>query len=105
MELPVDRLPVLLRHMALAVFLKMRGGEQKRFMAAMEISRARLVELRHLTPPSKEGPLERIQLTSSGMKLERVHMKEGGAKNAKFKLLYEKYRANLETKAIKEVPE
>ena len=96
MDLPADRLPELLRHMVVAVFAKLPGSSRKRFIGAMNIARARLVELHYLTPPSLDGPLERIQLTAPGSKMNMKHKKEGRSKNAAFQQLYDKYRADLE---------
>jgi hypothetical protein len=105
MEFPPDQLPRLLTHMVVAVFKKMRGGERAKFISAMKISRARLVELRYLTPPSLEGPLDRIHLTSAGSEKNRPHMTESRAKQVEFNKLYAKYRADLEVKAMKTDPE
>jgi hypothetical protein len=96
MDLPAERLPALLRHMVIAIFAKLPGDQRKRFIGAMNIARARLVELRYLTPPSLDGPLERIQLTSAGSKKNLKHISEGRNKNNEFKKLYDKYRADLE---------
>jgi len=96
MDLPADRLPVMLRHMVVAVFAKLPGAERKRFIGAMNIARARLVELRYLTPPSLDGPLERIQLTSAGSKVNKKPRTSTRTKDMAFEKLYEKYRADLE---------
>lgn len=100
MEISADRLPALLRHMTLAIFENLSGNERKKFLEAFGISRRRLVEWKYLTPPSKNGPLDRISLTSKGIKQNKKHQNEGVRKNLIFEKYYEKYRADIEMETV-----
>jgi hypothetical protein len=89
-----DALPLMLRHMALAIYEK-KGSGAKAFFAAMDISRAKLVEYGYLTPPSEKGPLERIRMTAKGLRKNAEHQRDKARarKVLAFKALYEKHRA------------
>lgn len=101
-----DALPVLVRHMVLAVY-KNKGTGAKAFFAAMDITRGKLVEYGYLTPPSEKGPLERLRLTSKGIRKNAEHMQDKGRarKAAAFKILYEKHRAAYTAKTDKRTDE
>lgn len=112
-NLDLQVIPLLVKHMTLAIYDHKFGGVDGRtdlntkdadrtskspkrrsnFAEAFAIARGRLVDFRHLSPSSKEGPVGKITLTSSGRQLDMNHKREaGGAKKTKrFDMLYEKY--------------
>lgn len=108
-------IPALVKHMTLAVYENKFGGSKanqrdevphgkpppgaKNFKEAFAIARSRLVTYKHLTPGSLNGPIGKINLTSSGRNLDSNHRREagGGKKTARFDLLYEKFIAKKPT--------
>jgi hypothetical protein len=103
--------PALVKHMTLAVYENKFGGSKvnqrdetthgkappgaKNFKEAFAIARSRLVTYKHLTPGSLNGPIGKINLTSSGRLLDNNHRREagGGKKTARFDALYERFIA------------
>lgn len=97
-----DALPLLLRHMVLAIYKK-KGRGAAAFSAAMDIARSQLVLYGYLTKPSAEGPLSRVRLTSKGTRKDAEHRADKGRarKVQAFKTLYDKHRATYEAKTDK----
>jgi len=87
-----EGLPVVFKHMALAIYRKNSGAEGKRFVDAFEAAKGCLIRNQHITAA--------LQLTSAGRKLERLHAVEiGAARKAKdFDQLWAKYKHLVEEK-------
>lgn len=112
-NLDLQIIPALLKHMTLAVYDHKFGGVDGKtglntldatrtskapqrgsnFEEAFAIARSRLVEYKHLTPGSLDGPVGKITLTGSGRSLDANHRREagGGKKTQRFDVLYAKY--------------
>jgi hypothetical protein len=111
-------IPALVKHMALAIYKNKYGGSSdgqaggglntlegdrtskaaptgKNFKEAFAIARGLLTDYKHLTSGSKNGPVGKINLTSSGRIFESKHRREQGSgkKSAAFDALYMKYIA------------
>ena len=95
---PPDRLPNLFRHMVVAIYKRQGGSSKSKFLTAVKIARARLVDLKYATPPSREGDLALFSLTSAGEKKNKVHKSDTRwrSKNRLFDELYIKFRSELE---------
>lgn len=110
--------PVLVKHMALAIYKNKFGGSSdgqgggglntlegdrtskaaptgKNFKESFAIARGLLADYKHLTPGSKNGPIGKIHLTTSGRLFESKHRREQGSgkKSAAFDALYMKFIA------------
>ena len=95
------KLPALLKCMTLAVFRKNKGREGKRFADALLAARSTLVKIKFATAASKEGPLEKFQLTAAGIKKNHKHDQDR-AKHNQFDKLFLRYRADIEIDEIRE---
>lgn len=93
-----EKLPVVFRHMVVAIFANQKGSEGKRFTDAVGIARWSLVNTDHMTSGAKSGWLGDMVLTSKGRKTNAEHSSESGRamKEATFKRLYNKYRHLVE---------
>lgn len=112
-NLDLISIPVVLKHMTLAVYDHKFGGTDGKtglntvdatrkavgpkrgsnFAEAFAIARSRLVSYQHLTPGSLNGPVGKIQLTGSGKGFESQHRREAGSakKTKRFDTLYVKF--------------
>lgn len=95
------KLPAILKCMTLAVFCKNKGREGKRFTDGLLAARSTLVKIKFATAASKEGPLERFQLTAKGLKKNRKHEQDRSRHN-QFDKLFLRYRADIEIGEIRE---
>jgi len=90
-----NRVPVLVKHCALAIFKgkgRIKGGTRKeRFISAWNIARSRLVEQGYLVKGSEIGPHGTIRLTAKGQQRNQEHKSEqgGSTKSREFDRLFE----------------
>jgi hypothetical protein len=84
------QIPSILKHCALAIFNDphLPGSTKLRFLRALKIAKARLVEYQFLTEGSEDRPADKVGLTAKGKQREQLHLREGPAKNKKFDALY-----------------
>lgn len=87
------KLPVLLKHNTYAIYLVLKGSNKSRFVEAFTIARSRLHEYGYLTQESVAGPVEKIKLTSKGVKRNNHHTNEGAIKSKRFDALYRQFIA------------
>lgn len=90
------RVPPLLRHMIAAIFRRNKGKEEKRLLDAVACAKASLLHGGHITKASMGLPLDQVQLTSSGIRLDRQHRGKGRKDDAEFIALFAEHRAALE---------
>jgi len=103
--MPTQRaVPVLVQHTTIAIYESLPGGQAK-FVDALKIARARLVEYGFLTPGSENGPASAIRLTAKGVSRNRKHLSDKGAnrKNREFEKLYRRYEPKV-TEGVKGRP-
>lgn len=98
--MPADDVPVLVKHMAVAIYRSGwgTGGKEQRFYHSLVAARTRLVEYGHLRKGSQYGPPVNIKLTGKGRKANREHLHESdaGPKNKLFNMLYGLIEAGVE---------
>lgn len=94
MASPVAPIPVFVKHVAMAIYkgpYLVGTPPVRKFLAALDIARSRLVEWGYLKVGSERGDPTKMVLTSAGMKKEQEHSKEGAEgkqKNEHFDKLY-----------------
>lgn len=86
----LTRIPVLVKHMTLAIFDDLQGSPKDRFVNAFQIARGRLVQYRFLTAPSERCEHDKMVLTAKGLERNTKHLRETGhaLKTKRFDLLY-----------------
>jgi hypothetical protein len=93
-------IPVLVKHMALAIYEKeyVKGSKITRIVHSMNIARGRLVEYGFLYPGSEHGPPSNIRLTLKGHKQNNKHIRELASKwtTAKWDKLYKMISEGIE---------
>lgn len=103
------QIPSILKHCVLAIFNDphLPGSTKIRFLRALKIAKARLVEYDYLVKGSEDRPADKVGLTVKGKQREQFHLREGPAKNKKFDALYkmvevEETRAAVQGDAAKD---
>jgi hypothetical protein len=88
--MPTAHIPSILKHCVLAIYedASIRGTAKQRFRSALNIAQSRLVEYGFLTNGSETKPADKVVLTTRGLQRERLHAREGPAKNKRFDALY-----------------
>ena len=76
--------PDLLKHMTMAVFNKLQGGQEIRMINAYNIARVKLVQAGYLEASAVEGAPEHISLTGTGAQKNARHKLEGRGKSQSF---------------------
>jgi hypothetical protein len=86
--MPSSDFPHLLKHMALAIHGKdyLQGTKERKLVAALEISIAKLVEWKYLQKRSLHGPP--FYLTGKGRRREIYHALEEPSKSNRFDAMY-----------------
>lgn len=88
-----SEIPVLVKHVALAIFNKRGVKGPKAFEAAMEIALAHLKDSGYLSAATLK-PLN-IRLTGKGQQRNRLHLRESRHKSLSFDRLFEQYQMKM----------
>lgn len=82
--------PIMCKHMCMAIFNKWPGYERDKFLNSFAISRGKMVEWGYMTRGSDVGPTKNMQLTPKGIVRNRQHVRErgGAGKSREFDRLF-----------------
>lgn len=93
-EINTRAIPAIVKHMTVAIFKKLSGSEKKKFLEAIKIARASLLNNK-LTQDRLSQGFDALRLTAEGMKRNREHLTDNGQASRQFDYWLKRYGSSL----------